>query len=126
MRKENPQKFLNPLKLSKTRLLPIRHHRQSLPFLNHFRSPGKSPSELRELAKAHYWGLGQAKDYTKAQELFRSASGSARYMGLIFLGGKGVARDPKKAIEWFSLGAGRGDSLAAKNLNPYRKFISSP
>jgi len=89
--------------------------------------PGKSPSELRELAKAHYWGLGQAKDYTKAQELFRSASDkgdaeSARYLGLIFLGGKGVARDPKKAIEWFSLGADRGDSLAAKNLKSLKEI----
>ena len=59
--------------------------------------PGKSPSELRELAKAHYWGLGQAKDYTKAQELFaphltREMPNPPDTWGSFFLAEKGGKR----------------------------------
>ena len=74
-----------------------------------------------EMAKKHYFGLGAPIDIDRAYSLFsRSANRgnpeSARYLGIMYLRGKGVQKDTNKALEWFTRAAQGGDELAKKNL----------
>jgi TPR repeat protein len=74
-----------------------------------------------EMAKKHYFGLGVPIDIDRAYSLFsRSANRgnpeSARYLGIMYLRGKGVQKDTNKALEWFTRAAQGGDELAKKNL----------
>ena len=41
---------------------------------------------------------------------------SARYLGIMYLRGKGVQKDTQKALEWFTKAANGGDALARKNV----------
>ena len=81
----------------------------------------KSSAEICESAKNLYWGRGVQVDYVTAHKLFlKSASAgnaeSSRYLGLMFLRGKGVEKNLQTAVEWFEQAAKGGDSLAQKNL----------
>ena len=62
-----------------------------------------------------------------ARGLFLQASDqgdgeAARYLGLMSLRGKGIAKNPGDAMKWFTLAAERGDSLAKKNLQMLGKL----
>lgn len=93
-----------------------------LPPSNRFVPSGNSSSKTDlEMAKKHYFGLGSNIDIDLAFSLFsRSANRgnpeSARYLGIMYLRGKGVEKDTQKALEWFSRAAQGGDELAKKNL----------
>jgi type IV secretory pathway VirB10-like protein len=81
----------------------------------------KSSAEMCESAKNLYWGRGVQVDYATAHKLFlESASAgnaeSSRYLGLMFLRGKGVEKNLQTSVEWFEQAAKGGDSLAQKNL----------
>ena len=48
---------------------------------------------------------------------------SARYLGIMYLRGKGVVKDVKQAIKWLEVAAEGGDELAEKNLTSLRKIM---
>ena len=67
-------------------------------------------------------------NFEKAYSLFLRSSEegdaeSARYLGMMFMQGKGVTKNPKKALYWFGLAAERGDSLANSNLARLRTAL---
>ena len=81
---------------------------------------GISGNDL-EMAKQYYFGRGGNLDLDRAYELFvksanRGNPESARYVGIMYLRGKGVDKDSRKALEWFSRAAQGGDEIAKKNL----------
>ena len=41
---------------------------------------------------------------------------SARYLGIMYMRGKGVSKNADEAIRWFEYAANQGDTLAEKNL----------
>jgi len=89
-----------------------------------------SSDELRELAKNHYFGRKSAPDYAKSFALFTQSANSgdaeaARYLGIMYLRGKGVPKDNAKALEWFSLASDRGDTLAAKNVRMLKSVLGN-
>jgi TPR repeat protein len=83
-------------------------------------SSGISGNDL-EMAKQYYFGRGENLDLVRAYELFvksanRGNPESARYLGIMYLRGKGVDKDSRKALEWFTRAAQGGDEIAKKNL----------
>ena len=75
----------------------------------------------QEMAKQYYFGRGENLDLVRAYELFvksanRGNPESARYLGIMYLRGKGVDKDSRKALEWFTRAAQGGDEIAKKNL----------
>ena len=48
---------------------------------------------------------------------------SARYLGMMFMQGKGVTKNPEQALYWFSLAAERGDSMARSNLGRLKAVL---
>lgn len=73
------------------------------------------------LAKQHYFGRGSNLDIKRAFQLFSQSASSgnpeaARYLGIMYLRGKGVEKDSRKALEWFTKAAAGGDELAKKNV----------
>ncbi|MBI5209895.1 MAG: protein kinase [Elusimicrobia bacterium] len=63
----------------------------------------------------------KAGDYAKARAAFESAAGQGNpramnYLGEMFAAGKGVLKDPGKALEWFRAGARKGDPDSQNNL----------
>lgn len=89
-----------------------------------------SSDELRELAKNHYFGRKSAPDYAKSFALFTQSANSgdaeaARYLGIMYLRGKGVPKDNAKALEWFSLASDRGDTLAGKNVRMLKSVLGN-
>ena len=83
-------------------------------------SSGDDFDEL-ELAKQHYFGRGANFDLKRAFQLFDKSANrgnpeAARYLGIMFLRGKGVSKDSQKALEWFTKAASGGDELAKKNV----------
>ena len=84
--------------------------------------------EMREEAKRLYWGKQGDEGLRRAVKLFSVAADlgdgeSARYLGIMHLKGKGVARDSQKAYDWLEIASDRGDVLAQKNLQALRKII---
>ncbi len=72
-------------------------------------------------AKMHYFGRGADLDLNVAFTLFSQSAESgnpeaARYLGIMYLRGKGVSKDSKKALDWFTIAADGGDELAKKNM----------
>jgi TPR repeat protein len=66
-------------------------------------------------------------NFDSARGLFLQASEqgdgeAARYLGLMSLRGKGVEKNSRDAMKWFTLAAERGDSLAKKNLQMLGKL----
>ena len=112
MRKENLPplwKFLNPLKLSKTRnrnLLPIRHHRQSLPFLNHFRSLVNLRVSFENWPKHITGDLGRQRTTPKPKNFFaphltREMPNPPDTWGSFFLPEKGWPETRRKPLNGF-------------------------
>jgi hypothetical protein len=97
-------------------------------------SPTKSLSEegLQDLslAKQHYFGRGSNLDLKRAFQLFSQSASvgnpeSARYLGIMYLRGKGVPKDSQKALEWFTKAAAGGDELAKKNVKTLQVLSST-
>ena len=81
----------------------------------------QNTEEMCEDAKKLYWGRGVQVDYIGAKALFiQSANGgsaeSARYLGLMYLRGKGVQKNLETSVMWFDTASKGGDTLAQKNL----------
>ena len=86
--------------------------------------------DLRNSAKNAYWGKGQSIDLQVAHSLFLEAANtgdaeSARYLGMMFMQGKGVTQDSSQALYWFDLAAQRGDKLAKSNLEKLKGVLGS-
>ena len=45
---------------------------------------------------------------------------SSRYLGLMFLSGKGVIKNVKSSIEWFEKAAAGGDDMGRRSLERLR------
>ncbi len=79
------------------------------------------PNDDLEMAKKYYFGRGVSVDPSRAYPLFLQSANrgnpeSARYLGIMYLRGKGVQKDTQKSLEWFSRAAQGGDEIAKKNL----------
>ena len=86
--------------------------------------------ELLSDAKKHYFGRGAELDLNRAFALFSQSAEqgnaeSARYLGIMYLRGKGVTKNSQKALEWFTIAADRGDELAKKNMRTLQILNSS-
>ena len=62
-----------------------------------------------------------AKDYVRAEKLFRIAAEQGdpeaqRKLGSMYVYGKGVPQDYAKAVEWYRKAAGQGNAAAQYNL----------
>ena len=80
------------------------------------------------MAKKHYFGRGSVPDYGKSLSLFTQSANArdaeaARYLGIMYLRGKGVPKDNAKALEWFTLASDRGDALAGKNVQMLKSLL---
>ena len=94
------------------------------------RSVSFSNSDLLSDAKKHYFGRGVELDLNRAFALFSQSAEqgnaeSARYLGIMYLRGKGVSKDSQKALEWFTIAADGGDELAKKNMRTLQILNSS-
>ena len=77
------------------------------------RSVSFSNSDLLSDAKKHYFGRGAELDLNRAFVMFSQSAEqgnaeSARYLGIMYLRGKGVSKDSQKALEWFTIAADGG------------------
>ena len=93
-------------------------------------APLANPDQKRELAKKHYFGREAVLDYDQSIRLFTESANAgdaeaARYLGIMYLRGKGVPKDNAKAFQWFTLASERGDSLARKNANMLKSLIGN-
>lgn len=87
-------------------------------------------TDLRNSAKNAYWGKGQSVDLQVAYSLFLDAANtgdaeSARYLGMMFMQGKGVNQDSSQALYWFDLAAQRGDKIAKSNLEKLKGVLGN-
>lgn len=83
---------------------------------------------LREEAKRLYWSKQPNGSLQEASKLFKLAAEmgdpeSARYLGLMYLQGKGVEKDPVEAIKWFEIASEGGDIMAQRNLQSLKRII---
>ncbi len=88
-----------------------------------------SAAESCELAKRHYSGIGIPVDYTAARSNFVIAANggdveAARYLGIIYLRGKGVAKDRVEAAKWLRMAAAGGDVMAKRNLELLEQLLA--
>ena len=122
-------------------MAPVSSNHQSapLPELSNVTSPvshnsafTKEGSERAKLscdkAKKNYWGQGQPVDFMEAARLFEESANlgnaeAARYLGIIYLRGKGTEKNLKQAMYWFEKSADGGDELAKKNLITLRSVF---
>ena len=84
--------------------------------------------QIRENAKKIYWGKSTDDKLNDAFQAFEKCANlgdaeSSRYLGIMYLRGKGVVKDVKQAIKWLEVAAERGDELAEKNLTSLRKIM---
>ena len=82
----------------------------------------------RESAKKIYWGRSTDSSMAQAFQSFEKCAKlgdaeSARYLGIMYLRGKGVEKNPNEALKWLELAAQQGDELATKNLVSLRKIM---
>ena len=89
---------------------------------------GTSISQRRESAKKIYWGRSSTPLLKEAVSDFEFCANqgdaeSARYLGIMYLRGKGVNKDAQQALKWLELAANGGDELAQKNLQSLRKIV---
>ncbi len=87
-----------------------------------------SSQEICESAKKLYWGRGVQVDYLGAHKFFILSANSgnaeaARYLGLIYLRGKGVGKNLQTSVDWFEKAAKGGDLIAQKNLVTIRSML---
>ena len=91
--------------------------------------PSKESSvETREQAKKHYFGRDSLIDYRKSFALFKQSAQAgdaeaARYLGIMYLRGKGVLKDNAKALEWFNIAAARGDNFTGKKIQMLKTLL---
>ena len=88
-----------------------------------------SAADTRELAKRHYSGIGVPVDYIAARSNFVTAANAgdveaARYLGIIYLRGKGVAKDRVEAAKWLRMAAAGGDVMAKRNLELLEQLLA--
>ena len=84
--------------------------------------------QIRENAKKIYWGQSSNASISEAFQSFKKCANmgdaeSARYLGIMYLRGKGVERNANEALKWLELAAQQGDELATKNLVSLRKIM---
>jgi len=89
---------------------------------------GTSIRQRRESAKKIYWGRSSTPLLKEAVSDFEFCANqgdaeSARYLGIMYLRGKGVNKDAQQALKWLELAANGGDELAQKNLQSLRKIV---
>ncbi len=89
----------------------------------------KSASNPRLLAKNAYWGKGQVVDLDAAFTLFTQSANagdgeSARYLGMMYMQGKGIEKNFEQALYWFDLAAQRGDAMAKTNLEKLQAILA--
>lgn len=87
-----------------------------------------SITQIRENAKKIYWGKSTENALNEAFQSFEKCANlgdaeSARYLGIMYLRGKGVKKDVNQAIKWLEVAAKGGDGLAEKNLTSLRKIM---
>lgn len=87
-----------------------------------------SIDQIRENAKKIYWGRSSNKSMTDAFKSFENCANmgdaeSARYLGIMYLRGKGVVKNANEALKWLEFAADAGDELAQKNLLTLRKIM---
>ncbi len=85
--------------------------------------------QIRENAKKIYWGRSTNNSMSDAFDAFEKCAKmgdaeSARYLGIMYLRGKGVSKNTDEAIRWFEYAANQGDALAEKNLVSLRKIMN--
>jgi TPR repeat protein len=95
---------------------------------NQVSAEGISISQRRESAKKIYWGRSSTLLLKEAVSDFEFCANqgdaeSARYLGIMYLRGKGVNKDAQQALKWLELAANGGDELAKKNLQSLRKIV---
>jgi TPR repeat protein len=88
-----------------------------------------SAAESCELAKRYYSGIGIPVDYAAAHSNFVIAANggdveAARYLGIIYLRGKGVAKDRVEAAKWLRMAAAGGDVMAKRNLELLEQLLA--
>ena len=93
-------------------------------------SSNSTAKEITNEAKNAYWGKGGSIDLQLAYSLFLEASDkgdgeAARYLGMMFMQGKGVEKNPKQALDWFEIAAQLGDKLAEANLEKLKGVLGS-
>ena len=105
----------------------ILHEESQMPLI-----PSSNPTakEITNEAKNAYWGKGGSIDLQLAYSLFLEASDkgdgeAARYLGMMFMQGKGVEKNPKQALDWFEIAAQLGDKLAEANLEKLKGVLGS-
>lgn len=84
--------------------------------------------QIREDAKKVYWGSSKSKSMEDAFKSFEKCANlgdaeSARYLGIMYLRGKGISKNVDEALKWLEVAAKRGDGLAEKNLLSLRKIM---
>ena len=84
--------------------------------------------QRRESAKKIYWGRSTNISLQQALNDFeycakQGDAESARYLGIMYLRGKGTGKDTDQALKWLEVAANGGDALAKKNLELLRKII---
>jgi len=84
--------------------------------------------QIREDAKKVYWGRSKASSINDAFKSFEKCANlgdaeSARYLGIMYLRGKGVSKNADEALKWLEVAAERGDHLAEKNLLSLRRIM---
>lgn len=84
--------------------------------------------QIREDAKKVYWGRSSISSIHDAFKSFEKCANlgdaeSARYLGIMYLRGKGVPKNAEEALKWLEVAAERGDSLAGKNLLSLKKIM---
>ena len=84
--------------------------------------------QIREDAKKVYWGSSKTKSMEDAFKSFEKCANlgdaeSARYLGIMYLRGKGISKNVDEALRWLEVAAKRGDDLAEKNLLSLRKIM---
>ena len=78
--------------------------------------------QIRENAKKIYWGRSTNNSMSDAFDAFEKCAKmgdaeSSRYLGIMYLRGKGVNKNTDEAIRWFEYAANQGDALAEKNFS---------
>ncbi len=91
--------------------------------------PSTSAADTRELAKRLYSGIGIPVEYAAAHSNFVIAANggdveAARYLGIIYLRGKGVAKDRVEAAKWLRMAAAGGDVMAKRNLELLEQLLA--
>ena len=89
---------------------------------------GSEDEKILHEARKYYTGIGRSKNYEKAfSMLLPLAKGgyaeAARLVGLMKLSGRGTEKNPKDAKQWLSVAAQKGDEVARRMLEQYKRLF---